>query len=198
MPQRAANSSTIGGGSSRGRWRASPRSKLYSRVAAALLLLGDRHVEVEVELTAERRGPGEGPAQALLVRLQLGQRRARHGHQRHVVIREVHGEAVEAVGDRRAGRASRLVVGAEHEVIDQELRAAPEQVLERRGALRRCRTVVLVDAHPGQRLAQLGQLVAAVGQVLLRLRAARAVRCATRRGFRSDAVVMMFLRVCRG
>ena len=41
----------------------------------ALLLLGERNVEVEVELAAERGRPGECPPHPPLVRLQLGERR---------------------------------------------------------------------------------------------------------------------------
>src|SRR2546421_745030 len=39
-------------------------------------------------------------------------------------------QAVEAVRDRRAGRAARLVVRAEHEVVDEQLRAPVEQLAE--------------------------------------------------------------------
>src|SRR5215813_14782169 len=68
-------------------------------------LLRVRHVEVIVEVAAERRCPGEAPAHPLLVGLQFRKRRPRHRAQRDVVVGEVDHRAVEAVGDRRAGRA---------------------------------------------------------------------------------------------
>src|SRR6202165_1893276 len=94
------------------------------------LLLGDRHLVVVVEVAAERRRPGETPAHPLLVRLQFRERCSRHRAERDVVIREVGDRAVEAVRDRRAGRTPCLVVGPEHEVVDEELRASSEEIGE--------------------------------------------------------------------
>jgi hypothetical protein len=85
------------------------------------------------------------------------------------VAGEVDDEAVEAVGDRRAGRASGGVVGPEHEVVDEQPGASPEQVGERRRSLVGLEAVVLVDPNPGQLLPPPGQLVAASGELLLRL-----------------------------
>src|SRR5216684_8331965 len=50
------------------------------------LLLCVRHMEVVVEVAAERRRPGEAPAHPLLVRLQLRKRSPRHNVERDVVI----------------------------------------------------------------------------------------------------------------
>ena len=44
------------------------------------------------------------------------------------MVGQVYGEAVEAVGDRGAGRAPGRVVGAEHEVVHENLRAAAEEI----------------------------------------------------------------------
>ena len=57
--------------------------------------------------------------------------------------------------------------GAEHEVLHQQLAAAVEQVGERAPALGRVEDVVLVDAHPRQRAALAGDLVAQARQFLL-------------------------------
>jgi hypothetical protein len=43
---------------------------------------------------------------------------------------QMHGEPFEAVRDRRTGRTAGGVVGPEHEVIDEELRASAEEVFE--------------------------------------------------------------------
>jgi triosephosphate isomerase len=56
------------------------------------------------------------------------------------------GETVEAIGERRARRAAGLVVGAEHEVIDEQLRTAVEQIVERRRAVLGVEPVGLVHA----------------------------------------------------
>ena len=85
------------------------------------------------------------------------------------MVGEVHGDAVEAVGDRRAGNAARLVVRPEHEMIDEELRAPPEQVRKRSLALVGVEPVVLVDADPGQFLAPLRELIALPRQRLFRI-----------------------------
>src|ERR1700759_5526863 len=80
------------------------------------------------------------------------------------------GETVEAIGDRRARRTAARVLGSEHEVIDEELRAAAEQVGQRRGAGFGRKSVVLLDGDPWQPLALTGKGVAVAGQLLLGLK----------------------------
>src|SRR5919198_105306 len=75
-------------------------------------------------------------------------------------------EAVEAVGDRRAGWAAGRVVRAEHEVVHEQLRALAEQVGQRGFAVLGLEAVVLLDGHPRQRLALPGDRVAAAGRDL--------------------------------
>ena len=96
----------------------------------ALLFLRERDIEVEVEVAAERGRPGERPPHPPLERLQLRERRARDRPEHHVMVRQVDGEAVEPVCDRRAGRTARRVVRPEHEVIHHQLRAPAEQLRE--------------------------------------------------------------------
>src|SRR5438105_9027082 len=79
------------------------------------------------------------------------------------------GEAVEAVGDRRARRTSRRVVGPEHEVVHEELRAPSEEVRQRGAALVGLESIVLLDANPRQLLPPPRQLVAAPRVLLFRL-----------------------------
>ena len=135
----------------------------------ALLGLGERGIEVVVEIAAGRRGPREGPAHAPLVDLKLVQRRARHRPQHHVVMRQMRDDAVETVGDRRAGRAARLVVRPEHEVIDQQLRTALEQVGQRGAAGVGLQAVGLVQPYPGWRLALPRHFVTLPRQLLFRV-----------------------------
>src|SRR6266567_351238 len=75
--------------------------------------------------------------------------------------------AVEAVGDGRAGRAPCGVVGPEHEVLDDQLRASLEQVGQGCRAFVDVEPVLLVDPDPGQLLPPPRELVAAPGQLLL-------------------------------
>src|SRR5262245_32055230 len=79
----------------------------------------------------------------------------------------MHGKAVETICDRRARGAARLVVGAEHEVIDEQLRATLEEVRQRRAAVSGVEVVLLVDAHPRQVLPLTCDLIALAGQRLL-------------------------------
>src|SRR5204863_2020611 len=104
-----------------------------------------------------------------LVRLQLRERRPRDRPEHHVMVGQVHGNPVEAVRDRRAGRAARGVVGPEHEVVDEELRASPEEVRQRSATLVGLESIRLVDSDPGQLLPPPRQLVAAPRELLLRL-----------------------------
>ena len=117
--------------------------------AFALLLVGQRHGEIPVEVAVERGGPGEDPAHALPEGLQLGQRGAGDGPEHHVMVGEMDGKTVEAVSDRRAGRAAGRVVGAEHEMVDEQLRAALEQMREGGAAFLGVEAILLVDLYPG-------------------------------------------------
>ena len=85
------------------------------------------------------------------------------------MVREVDDKAVEPVRDRRAGRTPRRVVGPEHEVVDEELRAPSEEVCQRGAPLVGLESILLVDPDPRQLLPPLRQLVAAPRELLLRL-----------------------------
>jgi len=71
------------------------------------------HVEVEVEVAAERGRPGNVQPIRTLVRLQLRERRARDRPKHDVVVSQVHGRCRRTRPDRRAGRTTGLVVGAQ-------------------------------------------------------------------------------------
>jgi hypothetical protein len=86
-----------------------------------------------------------------------------------IVVRQVNREAVEPIGNRRAGRAPRLVVGAEHEGVNEELRASSEAISEGRSSFIGLEAILLLDANPGQLLPPLRQLVAASRQFLFGL-----------------------------
>src|SRR5438093_1463909 len=135
----------------------------------ALLFLGERDAEIEVEVSAERRRPRKAPPHPPLVRLQLRERRPRHRRKRYVVVRQMDDGAVESVRDRRAGWTPRRVVGPEHEVVDEELRASSEEVCQRGAPLVGVKSVLLVDPNPRQLLPPPRQLVAAPRELLLRL-----------------------------
>src|SRR3954453_3204978 len=68
--------------------------------------------------------------------------------------------AVEAVSGRRAGRASRLPVRTEHEVVDDQLRAAVKHLRQRLGPVLGLERVLLLDRHPGKLPALSGELIA--------------------------------------
>src|SRR5262249_3388579 len=71
--------------------------------------------------------------------------------------------------DRRAGRAAGGVVGPEHEVVDEELRASSEEVRQRSAPLVGLESIRLVDPNPRQSLPPMRKLVAAPRELLLRL-----------------------------
>ncbi len=115
---------------------------------------------VEVEVAAERRHPFEVPAHAAFEFFDLRQRRARRDEKRHVALREMNHGAVEMIGQQRTARAAGFPVGAEHEVIDDQLALAAEQVGQRLLAVRSVEHVSLVDLHPGQLASFFAQRVA--------------------------------------
>src|SRR5215510_7130527 len=82
----------------------------------------------------------------------------------------MHGETSETIGDRRAGWASRGVVGAKHEMVDQKLRAPSEEVRQRGAATIGLEAILLVHPDPRQLLALARKFVTASGQLLLGLK----------------------------
>src|ERR1022692_358697 len=151
-------------------WRAQVRRAEVVLDGAGLpLLLGVRGLEVVVEVGAEGRRPGEAPVHPPLVRLQFRERGPRHRAERDVVIREMDDRAIEAISDRRAGRAPCGVVGSEHEVIDEQLRASAEEISEGGCAGVGFEAVLLFDSDPRQLLALPRHFVATSGQRLLGL-----------------------------
>jgi hypothetical protein len=83
------------------------------------------------------------------------------------VVRKVRDDSVESIRDRGARGASGGVVRAEHEVIDEQLRSALEEIRERYRPVVAFECIVLVDANPGKLLSASGQLVAAPRQLFL-------------------------------
>ncbi len=134
----------------------------------ALLRLGQPDVPVEVEVALGRGRPRERPSHALPVRQKLRERRARHRPEHHVMVGQVNDGPVEAVRDRRARGAAGGVVGPEHEVVDEELRAPGKEVRQRDVPLLGVESILLVDPHPRQLLPPLGQLVALPRELLFR------------------------------
>src|SRR6266566_2251918 len=132
-----------------------------------LLLLSPRRLQVVAEIVSGARRPGEAPPHPPLVRLELRERRPRNRRKRDVVVRQVDNGAVEPVRDRRTRWTASLIVGPEHEVVDEELRAPSEEVSQRGAPFLGIEFVLLVDPDPRQRLPSPRQLVATPRQLFL-------------------------------
>src|SRR5215831_16047278 len=83
------------------------------------------------------------------------------------MVGQVNRKPVEAVRDRRAGWTPRRVVGPEHEVVDEKLRAPSKEVRQRGAPLVGIEAILLVDPNPRKLLSPPCQLVAAPRQLLL-------------------------------
>src|SRR6266568_3127630 len=81
-------------------------------------------------------------------------------------MREMHGHSIGVVGHEGAARADLILTRREHEVLDQKLAAALEQIGEPLPAAGPLEGVLLVDADPRQLAAQPRDLIAAPRQVL--------------------------------
>src|SRR5215469_12522430 len=77
--------------------------------------------------------------------------------------------AVEALRMHCASRTAGIPVRPEHEMVDEKLRAAGEEIAQRLLPRLGVEDVVLVDAHPGQLPAPACQLVALPRMRLLRM-----------------------------
>ena len=101
--------------------------------AVSLLLLGEGGSEVVPEVAAERRNPRKSPAHLPLIALELRQQRDRFTNETNVAAVQVCTDTIEVIDDQGTSGASAALVGepesvAEHEVIDEELRAPLKQV----------------------------------------------------------------------
>ena len=130
------------------------------------LLRRERHVEIKIEIRLERGKPFELPAHALLERLNFRQRRAGNDGESRVALSNVNVHAVEMVGPKRAMRATFLPARPEHEVIDNELALAAEQIGERHLARRPVENVFLFDFDPRQLATLKVQFVAQFRELL--------------------------------
>ena len=110
----------------------------------------EANAEVVVEVAAFRRDPVEGPAHAALEGLEFGEGRAGDGDHGHVVVGQVLVGAVDVVGEEGAALAAFGPAGAEHEVVDDQLAAAAEQVGQAQFAVGALEAVGFVDFYPGQ------------------------------------------------
>ena len=115
--------------------------------AFALLLLGKRGAEVEVEFAADRGRPGKGPPHPPFVVLQLGERRPGHSRERDVVVRR-YGKPSNPSAIVEQGCAPRRVVGPEYEVVDEEPRAPSEESSASVSGRSSAESIRLVDPNP--------------------------------------------------
>src|SRR5262249_59322333 len=97
--------------------------------------------------------------QALLEGLELGQWGAGHGDERGIPLAQMGREPVEIVGPEGAGLAARLPIRREHEVIDDELGLAGEEVRQALPARGPLEVIGLLHALPGQLAPRPAQLV---------------------------------------
>ena len=113
-------------------------------------VLAEGDVEVVVEVAAEGGVPGDGPAHPLPEWLDLGQRRPADEGQGGIPGVQVR-QVADAVGQERAGRAALVRVRVEHEMVDQQLTPALEQLQQAGLAVRALELVLLADLghrHP--------------------------------------------------
>ena len=106
------------------------------------------------------------PSLERLVGLELGQRRAGDDHERRVAVVQ-HRQVAQGVHIPRAARAALVPRRVEHEVVDDELAAAVEEVSQAPCTVRAVEGIVLLDLDHGEP-APLGiHPVAVLGELLL-------------------------------
>ena len=97
------------------------------------------------------------------------QRRPRRAQEGHAEGGEVVDGPAEIVGGERAAGAALRLVGSEHEVVDDELGPAGEQLGERPAPVLGVEAVLPLHRHPRQLATSARELVAAAGELLLLL-----------------------------
>jgi hypothetical protein len=87
-------------------------------------------VKVVVEIAAKRRNPGDAPSPLRFISVEHGQGGSRHHHERRVALLEER-QIAQGVDPSRAARTPvRLPCRVEHEVLDDELATAEEEIPE--------------------------------------------------------------------
>ena len=134
--------------------------------ASGELLRREGGLVVVVEIRAVGRHPIELPAHAVLEGFDLGQRRAGYSRERDITLRKMHQRSVSVVYVAGAAGTPFLPLGTEHEVVDDQLASAVEEVGERFLARGRIKDIVLLDLHPGKLAALGGNGVALASELL--------------------------------
>src|SRR6202165_6064494 len=115
------------------------------------LLRGQREPVVEGEVGVVSGHVWKLPTHPPLVSRQPSNRRPRKTDQRHVAVAQVNERAVEPVAQAgAAGAGAERVVGAEHDVVGEQLRAPVEELGQGLLAVLGVELVLLLDPDPGQ------------------------------------------------
>ena len=138
-------------------------------VALRDVFLRERHAIVAVEVVPVGGDPLEAPTHPLPERSELRVGRPRDREERHVAVREVHERPVDVIREERAAPAAFLPLRREHEVVDDELAPAVEEVGERLLAVRPVEDIARLHADPGEPASLRAQLIAAPREFLLLL-----------------------------
>jgi hypothetical protein len=139
---------------------------VHERLRLRVVVLGasgrfiQRDLEVGVEIVAGRRDLTYVPSHALPVRLDRRDWRAGDDHERRVARSEMDDAPGSVVHEVRAGRTPFSPQGLEHEVVDEELPMAAEELAQRDRTTRLSKTYSLIDLHHRQTAAFVAQRVA--------------------------------------
>src|SRR5436190_12853989 len=141
------------------------QTERFAVLVDALLRRLRPDAEVDVEFALERRVPRDGPTHGGPVGLDLGHRRSGDEREGRVAGMQV-GEVADLVDEHGAAVAAGLLVRAEHEVVQEQLPPALEEIGQRGLALRSVEDVALVDVHPRQPPALGGERIPRAGGFL--------------------------------
>jgi hypothetical protein len=94
--------------------------------------------------------PFEAPVHARLVRENPGERRAGDGYDCHIVVREVLSWSVDVLGPKGATGPGDIPSWPVHQMMDDELYAAVEEVYERLAALLGLERIALLELQAGK------------------------------------------------
>jgi len=125
-------------------------AKVIERPSCRNLLRLEGRMEVVIEIAVVRRDPREAPAHPFTNGLYLRDRRTGNSHIRDIVVSKVLKDAIDVIDLEKASNALFRLAGSHHEMLNEKLTLAVEEICQRFLPIRCVEDILLLHLPPGQ------------------------------------------------